>query len=107
LGEDSRVISLKHLAEDYSKAATADIVLAYCQTQQELELNLARIFVAKARDEARGQIFLISQAYNIGQFCVDSTTITDRYWTLVAGPSEESASEARPRPRPQLRRRSE
>jgi replicative DNA helicase len=107
LGEDSRVISLKHLAEDYSKAATADIVLAYCQTQQELELNLARIFVAKARDEARGQIFLISQAYNIGQFCLDSTTITDRYWTLVAGPSEESANEARPRPRPQLRRRSE
>lgn len=83
LGEDSRVITLKHLAEDYSKAATADNIIAYCQTPAEANLNLARLFMAKARNEERNQTILISQAYRIGQFCMDSTLINDRYWTLI------------------------
>jgi replicative DNA helicase len=82
-GEDARIITLKHLAEDYSKAATADTVVAYCQTPQESSLGLARLFVAKSRNEERNQTILISQAYRIGQFCMDSTFINDRYWTLV------------------------
>ena len=106
LGEDSRVISLKHLAEDYSKAATADDIVCYCQTQQEKSLSLARIFVAKARNEENNQTILISQAYNIGQFCMDSTLINDRYWNLIQaenGEQEETRTEERPRPRFQRR----
>jgi len=83
LGEDSKVISLKHLAEDYSKAGTADDILAYCQTSLELRFGLARLFLAKARDEEREQTVLITQAYRMGQFCLDSTMISDRYWTLL------------------------
>jgi len=80
LGEDAKIISLKHLAEDYSKAAIADNILAYCQTSQELKLGLARLFIAKARDEEREQTILISQCYRIGQFCMNAIPMQSRYW---------------------------
>jgi len=80
LGEDAKVISLKHLAEDYSKAAIADNILAYCQTSQEQKLGLARLFIAKARDEEREQTILISQCYRIGQFCMNAIPMQNRYW---------------------------
>lgn len=92
MGEDARIITLKHLAEDYSKAATADTVIAYTQTAQELHLGLARLFVAKSRNEERNQTILISQAYRIGQFCMDSTRINDKYWTLLS--QQEGSSES-------------
>ena len=109
--EDARVITLKHLSEDYSKAATADTVIAYCQTAAEKQLKLARLFVAKSRNEEDHQTILISQAYKIGQFCMSSTFINDRYWNLVdqqttdhTSPSEEPSGHT---PRPKLRRRIE
>jgi len=107
--EDARIITLKHLAEDYSKAATADTVIAYCQTSAEKQLKLSRLFVAKSRNEEDSQTILISQAYGIGQFCMSSTFINDRYWNLIdqqttepTPPNEESAGRS---PRPKLRRR--
>lgn len=100
LGEDAKVLSLKYLAEDYSKAATADDIIAYCQSSLELRLGLARLFIAKARDEEREQTVLISQAYKMAQFCMDSTMISDRYWTLLdahnnAGEEEQPPEMAR------------
>jgi replicative DNA helicase len=99
LGEDARVLTLKHLAEDYSKAATADNIIAYSQTSAELVLGLARLFVAKARNEEKNQTVLISQAYRIGQFCMDSTLVNDRYWSLIDTRNEESEQEEQPEPR--------
>jgi replicative DNA helicase len=104
MAEDARVITLKHLAEDYSKAATADTVIAYCQTPQEKNLGLARLFVAKARGQESGQMVLISQAYGLGQFCMDSTSINDRYWTMLEEPSEETSTPT-PTQRPRFRPR--
>lgn len=98
LAEDARVITLKHLAEDYSKAATADNIIAYCQTSAELRFKLARLFVAKARNEEREQTVAISQAYPIGQFCMDSVLMVDRYWSdigTLAGDSNEESSDNR------------
>ena len=97
LSEDAKVISLKFLAEDYSKAAIADDVVAYCQSSLELRLGLARLFVAKARDEEREQTILISQSYKMAQFCVDATQISDRYWSLLDAhnnPNEPTPPEA-------------
>ena len=71
------------MAEDYSKAATADNIIAYCQTSEELKLNLARLFIAKARDEEREQSVLISQAYRVGQFCMGASHMSDAYWDRV------------------------
>lgn len=97
LGEDSKVISLKHLAEDFSKAATADNIIAYCQTATEARMNLARLFVAKARNGKKDYSVLLSQGYGIGQFCMDSTMVSDRYWSLIDrqnGSDEENTTES-------------
>jgi hypothetical protein len=84
LGEGVRLITLKHFAEDYSKAATSDIVLSYNQTDEEKELGLARLFVAKNRDEESGRTVLVSQNYHSGQFALDSCVLHhDRYWDAV------------------------
>jgi len=95
LGEDAKVITLKHLAEDYSKAATADNIIAYCQTSQEQRYGLARLFIAKARDEEREQSVIITQNYRIGQFCMDANRMDNRYWdTLEMLPTDGSDKES-------------
>lgn len=107
LGEDARIITLKHLAEDYSKAATADNVIAYCQTALEYQLGLARLFIAKARDEERDLTILISQAYRMSQFCIQSHLISDRYWSLLDAHNNQNDGDDDqiPAPRRGFRRR--
>lgn len=80
MAEDARWITLKHIAEDYSKAATADDVVTYSQTIFEKKYGLARLFIAKGRDEASGLNFLISQSYGMGQFAMDSSLLSPYYW---------------------------
>jgi len=84
-GEDSKILTMKHFAEDYSKAAISDNIVSYNQTKEEKELNLARLFVVKARDESSGQQILISQAYTSGQFALDSVRLgaSKDYWNEV------------------------
>lgn len=111
LAEDARIITLKHLAEDYSKAATADNVIAYCQTSLEYQLGLARLFIAKARDEERDLTILISQAYKMSQFCIRSHLISDRYWSLLDAHNNQNDEDNGTQPpahtpRRSLRRRS-
>lgn len=79
-GENTRVITRRHLAEDYSKAQIADIVMTYNQTEAERQNNLARIYVDKNRDEEAGQLVLISQSYGHGQFVLRSAPFRDIYW---------------------------
>lgn len=62
-------------AEDISKLATADNFLTYSQTAAEKALGLARILVEKARNEDSKMSILITQAYAIGQFCLDSVKL--------------------------------
>ena len=69
-----------HVAEDYSKIATADYFLTYNQTAAEHALGLARLFQDKGRTEKDKFTVLISQAYEIGQFCIDSTKMSTTYW---------------------------
>lgn len=83
LAEDVKWITLKHIAEDYSKAATADNVITYSQTVLEKKYGLARLFIAKGRDEESGLNFLISQCYAMGQFSMDSSHLTPYYWEDV------------------------
>ena len=83
MGEDSRVCTLKHLAEDYTKAATADIIISYNQTREEQALGLARLFSAKVRNEQKEETVVISQAYQIGQFALQSALVTGDYWESV------------------------
>ena len=84
-GEDSKILTMKNFAEDYSKAGTSDNIVSYNQTKEEKDLGLARLFVVKARDERSGQTVLITQSYASGQFALDSVRLGSAkdYWNEV------------------------
>ena len=87
----ARVTTDTHVAEDYSKIATADTVITYSQTNEEKRLGLARLFVANARTEEDKFTVLITQQYQMGQFAIDSVRMGGDYWDRI----ESSASDAR------------
>lgn len=82
-GEKAKIITMGDMAEDISKADTSDNIITYNQTAQEKPHGLARLFVAKGRNERSGQVVLISQSYAMGQFCLDSHLMTKSYWPLM------------------------
>ena len=51
------IIRLQDVAEDIGKVNTADVVLALCQTNEELRKNRCRLYLAKARDAERGKLW--------------------------------------------------
>ena len=53
---DKKIITIADFAEDFSKAAVADIVVALCQTQEEYDEGLLREFVAKSRNSKKFQV---------------------------------------------------
>lgn len=67
------------LAEDISKAFTADTIVTYNQTELEQKMGLARLYVAKNRDGEAKMTALITQSYPMGQFCLDSRLMSDNY----------------------------
>jgi replicative DNA helicase len=71
-GKKVRWIDMENFAEDYSKAGISDTIISYNQSDSEYKLGLARLLVAKTRDEARNVKILIAQSYKIGQFVLDS-----------------------------------
>lgn len=53
------VLTMEDFAEDFQKAAIADVVLAICQTPEELEEDLARIYIAKNRSTGKHALFRV------------------------------------------------
>jgi hypothetical protein len=99
-GMGAKVISSKHLSEDISKGATADVVISYNQTEDEEPLGLARLHVVKGRKDEDRFTVLISQSYGLGQFCVDSVRMLPRYWDVLNESSrtdEEDEEEEKPK----------
>lgn len=86
-------------AEDISKLAIADVFITHSQTLAEKALGLARLLVDKARNEESKLSVLITQAYGIGQFCLDSVRLVGDYWDLMEA-KEERASSRAPTPPP-------
>jgi replicative DNA helicase len=80
VGEGVTTLTRKHLAEDYSKVAISDNVVTYNQTYMERMLGLARIYVDKARNDITGDVVLITQNYNMAQFCLQSALIRGDYF---------------------------
>lgn len=80
---NAKVSTAGQLAEDISKARTADMLVTYNQTADERALGLARLFQAKGRSDADKFTVLISQAYAIGQFAIDTATMVSTYWDHV------------------------
>lgn len=79
----SRTTTDTHVAEDYSKIATADTVLTYSRTLEEKQLGLARLFVSNARGDEDKFTTLITQSYALGQFALDSMPFNDDFWDVM------------------------
>ena len=76
----SRMVDEFHVAEDFSKIATSDTVVTFSRTDAEKDLGLARLTVTNARSEQDRFSVLISQAYPIGQFAMDSILLPREYF---------------------------
>jgi len=81
--ESASLVTGDMISEDISLLATADTLLTYSQTPAEHKLGLARLYAEKARNEASKMQVLITQAYSIGQFVLDSYLIRGDYWDLM------------------------
>jgi len=44
------IVTMADIAEDIGKAAIADVIVAICQTYDELQMDAARLYIAKLRD---------------------------------------------------------
>lgn len=44
------IITMESIAEDISKAGTADVIISICRTKEEEGANMCRLFMAKVRD---------------------------------------------------------
>lgn len=85
LSESATYVETDHAAEDISKVATADTVITMSQTKEERLLGLARLLAGKVRNEKDRVAALITQAYGLGQFCLDSAPIVeDDYWDILS-----------------------
>lgn len=85
------------IGEDYSQIATADNVVTYTQTAQEKKVGLARLYVANGRNDEDKFVVLISQAYALGQFCLDSAMMAMHYDNLLERLSPTSDGRRRAR----------
>lgn len=81
--ETAQTVTGGMVAEDISKLATVDICLTLSRTPMEEKLGLARILVEKARDQKDGMSILLTQAYALGQFALDSTLLHGDYWDVI------------------------
>ncbi len=82
-GQKAKVLRGTHAAEDVSVNRTADVLVTLSQTEAEKRLGLARLFVEGSRNDRDGFTVLISQAYTIGQFALESVRMSGQYWELL------------------------
>lgn len=69
--ESKSGVGVHHVAEAWSKIATADTVLTLSRTPEEEKFGLARLKVAASRVGQDGITVMISQDYAAGQFILD------------------------------------
>lgn len=101
VSEEATTVTGNMISEDISVLATADNLITMNQTPAEKKLGLMRLVAEAVRNEESKVQALITQAYPIGQFCLDATALhsADEYWSILEGKGER---EERP---PRRRRR--
>jgi hypothetical protein len=82
-GARAAIADLTHTSEDWSVVQTADIVLIMSRTDAEADFGLARLAVAKARREKDKWLALLTQSYDIGQFCLDAVQMWHKHNKLI------------------------
>lgn len=81
--KEARLVTAEHTGEDYSLPQHADVFITYNQTDAERALGLARLFVGAGRSERDRFTVLISQAYGLGQFALDSVGYVSDYQDVL------------------------
>ncbi len=76
LGLKSKVVKMEHLAEDFSKAMTADNIVAQSQTDKEKKVGEARLFLAKCRNNGQGEQILVDLDFPHATFSENTTGST-------------------------------
>jgi predicted nucleic acid-binding protein len=84
LSKDARLVTSNHIAEDWSIVATSDTFITYSQTIDEKNKGVARILVDKSRKSGDKWLASITQAYDMGQFCLDSEYMNKYLETEIA-----------------------
>lgn len=74
---------LTHTSEAFMINATCDQALSLSKTRAEEEFGLARIGVDKARNVKDKFEILITQAYEVGQFCLESMPMDASYHAKI------------------------
>ena len=78
-GSLAKVTMGEHIAEDWSILGTVDTGIIYNQRIMEERNNIARLWVDRARSMRSRFFVLITQNYDIGQFCMDSQILPEDY----------------------------
>jgi hypothetical protein len=84
LSKEAKQVTSNHVAEDWSIVATSDTFITYSQTDEEKNQGLARILVDKSRKSNDKWLALITQSYDMGQFCIDSEYMSKYLETEIA-----------------------
>jgi hypothetical protein len=79
-GEEAMTVKTTHMAEDFSIVGTADWIITYSCSEREFAHGLGRLFVGKARRRRDRWGVLITQAYDVGQFCLSSMFLDPSYF---------------------------
>lgn len=92
-GGKSKQVDAFNVAEDFSKVAVADTIIAYNQTKLEKILGLARLYVAAAREDEDQFTVLINQNYATGVFAFDSVRMPQTYGSIYNAMVKEELDE--------------
>jgi hypothetical protein len=92
-GQNAKVLRGTHASEDISPNRTADAVMTYSQTEAEKRMGLARLFAEGSRNDVDGFSVLISQAYTIGQFALESVRMSAAYWEILEEVDKQAIKE--------------
>ena len=85
----AKLVGADNVAEAYSKIAHADTVVTYSQSKHEHQLGLARLHVAKGRNDSDKITIVITQQYGVGGFVMDSALMWKDYWNSVPKEGDE------------------
>lgn len=89
-GKNENWLNEEFLTGAFAKMFVADNLVTFNQTDFEYAYNLARLLVVKGRYDRKGIKILMSQNYNLGQFCVESIRMSDKYTNILKGWDDEN-----------------
>lgn len=93
-GDGAKRVNRSHVAEASTKFNTADIFVMLSKTKAEETLGLCRLFLEKSRNDRKNFEVLLTQAYAMGCFCLDSAKMVgSSYWPMVKEAAPDSDDE--------------